>query len=208
MGWEREEIHVTGTLGEDVERLDIEGDEKRLRIGVVLPKRARNVGDTDLEVRVPRGCDLKVSTVSADIEAVNVNGRLYLKAVSGDVTGRGQPEEVEVESVSGDIELHLPAGTSARLRIAAGSPAILQAGEDIIETLDLADLFLRNLDAGALLDEGDDLEHHQRINSDLAQRTIVNDLGGIDLRQLGDQGHDITLEASLFFGVHESYLGH
>ena len=46
--WDKNELHLTGTLSEEVEKLEITGDASHLRIEVKLPKRTRNVEDTIL----------------------------------------------------------------------------------------------------------------------------------------------------------------
>jgi len=103
--WDRKEVHVTGTLGEGAKELRIEGDGRHLTIKVELPDNARNVEETHLTVRVPQGCTLDVSTVSADIGVEGVEGTIRLDSVSGDIESEGKPKGVEVNTVSGEIEL-------------------------------------------------------------------------------------------------------
>ena len=62
-GWDREEISVEGTLGRGTERLDFEVSGDRARIKVIIPRRARNVEGSDLEIKVPRGSRVEVETV-------------------------------------------------------------------------------------------------------------------------------------------------
>jgi len=104
-GWDREELKITGTLGRGTERLDIDGSNDRVRIEVVLPRHARNVDGTDLEIRMPMKGSLEVSTVSADIEATEIDGEVYLKSVSGDIDLSSRSVETDVETVSGEIRL-------------------------------------------------------------------------------------------------------
>ncbi len=104
-GWDRNEVHVTGTLGEGVERLEIEGDKNRLEIRVKHPERSRHDGDAFLNVQVPRSGKLEVSTVSADIEVDNIDGKLSANSVSGDIQAGGKPAEVNANTVSGNVNL-------------------------------------------------------------------------------------------------------
>jgi DUF4097 and DUF4098 domain-containing protein YvlB len=105
-GWNKQEVQVTGTLGKNAKKLEIEGDRQRLKIKVVLPdKRDRDMEDTILEVKIPRGGRLEVSSVSADIDVDEVRGKIDLESVSGDMHVLGQPEQLEVESVSGTLDL-------------------------------------------------------------------------------------------------------
>jgi hypothetical protein len=103
--WDRAEIEITGFLGEGTERLDIDGDEKRLRIRVIVPKRARDIDDTDLEIRMPPGCRLEIGAVSADVRVEGITGELTVESVSGDIDLDVLPRELEIGTVSGEIDL-------------------------------------------------------------------------------------------------------
>jgi len=105
MGWERNEVHVEGTLGDGTERLEFDRRGDRVRIEVVIPKRSHNVEGSYLTIHLPYGSELDVETVSADIEVEDVTGVVYLESVSGDIEVAGEMEELEAESVSGTIDL-------------------------------------------------------------------------------------------------------
>ena len=121
-GWDKPEVHVGGRLGGGVQRLDVTGQGARIDVKVVLPRASLTLGngDADLEVSVPAGARVVVSTVSADIAVDRVAGELNLRSVSGEVEARFDAQPVEIKSVSGDIRLQ---GNSkpARLRIASVS---------------------------------------------------------------------------------------
>ncbi len=103
-GWDRAEVEITGTLGKGTERLDVRESGDRVIIEVVLPRGRNNrIEGTDLEIRVPRGSEIEVSTVSASIDVSDVDGALELDTVSGAVRLEGKPEEVEIGTVSGRI---------------------------------------------------------------------------------------------------------
>ncbi|HSN70909.1 MAG TPA: DUF4097 family beta strand repeat-containing protein [Steroidobacteraceae bacterium] len=104
-GWDRAEVEVTGRLGRGVERLEFSAEGKRTVIRVELPKGDNRDGSASLEIRVPEGSSLSTNTVSADQEIENVRGLQRLQAVSGDVTTEAWSEEVEIRTVSGDVEL-------------------------------------------------------------------------------------------------------
>lgn len=105
--WDKNEIHITGTLGEGAERLAIEGGKESMDIRVEIPENARNVEDTFLEIKVPRMGDLTISTVSADITVDGTQGEMDLNAVSGDITAGGKPKRARINAVSGDISAEL-----------------------------------------------------------------------------------------------------
>lgn len=130
IGWDRAEIHVVGELGRNVERLDFEVDGNRTRIHVVLPRRVRNVRDTDLEIHVPKGSHIDVETVSAYVDIRDVEGRLEAQTVSGDITIVGKPVAVRAQTVSGDIELDADTG-ELRLETVSGEVNVLRGHGEI-----------------------------------------------------------------------------
>lgn len=107
IGWDRNEVEVTGDLGGPKQELEIEGEGDRIKIEIILPRgRYRNIEGADLEIKVPRASRVEVESISADIEASELNGRLELETVSGNITvNGGEPEELELASVSGDIRV-------------------------------------------------------------------------------------------------------
>ncbi len=117
IGWDKNEVHVEGTLGDDIEEFICESDGDDVEIRVILEKQNRkksffnsnryNDTEADLEIHIPHDARLAVGTVSADIEAEGINGRLELSSVSGDIDASGKPEQAEIESVSGDLSLEL-----------------------------------------------------------------------------------------------------
>lgn len=103
--WDRNEVHVTGTLGRGAERLELTGEGDALVIRVVLPRNARNVQGTELQVRVPARKSLVVRTVSADIEVAGITGAVEAHSVSGGARVSGNPAEVSARSTSGEVEI-------------------------------------------------------------------------------------------------------
>ncbi|HEX9208504.1 MAG TPA: DUF4097 family beta strand repeat-containing protein [Steroidobacteraceae bacterium] len=104
-GWDRNEVEVTGELGDGSERLEFTKGPKLTRIKVVLPNRSYNVDDTQLIVKVPSGSVLSINTVSADVRVQNVQGTQRLQTVSGDVQTQASGEDVECRTVSGDVNI-------------------------------------------------------------------------------------------------------
>ncbi|HYJ39630.1 MAG TPA: DUF4097 family beta strand repeat-containing protein [Steroidobacteraceae bacterium] len=119
-GWDRNEVQVTGHLGEDVERLDVESSGGRTVVKVILPRGSSHDGDADIEVSVPRNSSVEVSAVSADVSSRGVLGTQRLKSVSGEVTADISGDESEVRSVSGDVTVR-GGGKPARLRVSSVS---------------------------------------------------------------------------------------
>jgi len=104
IGWDRNEVHLEGTLGKDVEELHFDTGKKKTVIEVEYPRNARNINDgAELVIRIPRGSSLEVECVSADILVSDVEGEVELSSISGDVDFSGQCDELEAGSISGRV---------------------------------------------------------------------------------------------------------
>ncbi|NZA27085.1 DUF4097 family beta strand repeat protein [Luteimonas sp. SJ-92] len=102
-GWDRDEVTVTGTLGAGL-RLEVDASRNRVRVHVVYPRNARNSGGAKLELRVPKGAELEVDAVSADVDIAGVDlRRLQARTVSGRLNAAGRAGEARLGSVSGSI---------------------------------------------------------------------------------------------------------
>jgi len=117
-GWDRNEVQVTGHLGEDVERLDLTTSGGRTIVKVVLPRGSSNDGDAEISVQVPKNCSVEVSAVSADVSSQGVLGTQRLKSVSGEITADISGDDSEVRSVSGDLTVR---GTGKPISLRANS---------------------------------------------------------------------------------------
>ena len=109
-GWDRNEVHVTGTLGKNVKEFITERDGDEVVIKVKVKKSSGmfggwNKGDTDLHIRVPHGSSIDVSTVSAEIDVEGVHGEQSLETVSGSIDTTFSGEDVDAGSVSGTVEI-------------------------------------------------------------------------------------------------------
>ncbi len=121
-------VRVTGTLGDGVKGLIIDGSQKRLRIKVDYPNTSGwgwwgggRVDDSDIELELPPGVELKAETVSASIEVEGLTGkRIDLESVSGKVTFRGAPEVLEATAVSGDIRVETNGSRDVTLESVSG----------------------------------------------------------------------------------------
>lgn len=111
--WDRNEVRITGSLGDGVEKLVVDGNERHLEVKVQYPSqigawRNDRTGPTDLQLMVPLRASLEIESVSADIDVDGVAPReLEIDTVSGNVTVAAAPGRAEVESVSGDLRLTL-----------------------------------------------------------------------------------------------------
>ena len=111
--WERNEVHVRGRIGDDVEEVEIESTANGLRIEVRNKRNQRQIDSTYLELTIPASASIEAEGVSADISVEGSRGEsLTLATVSGDVEVNADSKRVELASVSGDVEFE---GSAARL---------------------------------------------------------------------------------------------
>ena len=109
--WDRNEVRITGTLGDGVEKLVIDGDRNDLEVRVEYPRRmggwrSDRTEPTTLILQVPLRADLDIESVSADIDVDGVApGNLDIESVSGNVRVAAAPGKASVSSVSGDLVL-------------------------------------------------------------------------------------------------------
>lgn len=125
VGWNRNEVAVTGTLGRGTERLDFGTEGDRVVVRVVLPRRGRDVRGSDIEVRVPARKTVNVRTVSAAIGVEGIAGAVTAHAVSGAVTVTGRPGEASLKSTSGEVRFD---GQAQRVTIESVSGSVQVAG--------------------------------------------------------------------------------
>jgi DUF4097 and DUF4098 domain-containing protein YvlB len=103
--WDKNSLSLTGTLGEGAEKLLIEGDARKLRIEVKLPRNTHNVQETELYLMVPAGVSLDLEGVSSDILVQGTKGALTATSVSGDVRLVVDSSVISAQTVSGDLHL-------------------------------------------------------------------------------------------------------
>lgn len=108
--WDRDEVRITGSLGDGVERLEIQGEGRKLSVRVRYPRNSSNAEATSLVLEIPRQASLDVDSVAASVDVQGVAGdELEIDSVSGRVTAVGAPRKASIESVSGDQRLNLNA---------------------------------------------------------------------------------------------------
>ena len=111
--WGRNEVRVTGSLGDGAERLIVEGGGANLRIEAKYPERSwgrgkDRTGPTTLIVHVPLQASLDIESVSASVHVEGVAPpQLEIESVSGDVAVAGAPGAADIETVSGNQTLTL-----------------------------------------------------------------------------------------------------
>ncbi len=106
-GWDKPMVSVHANLSGDIENVDVQSDHGRTSIKVRMHGFSFGFGgEADLDIKIPRGSELDVTSVSAEVISNGVLGMQRLKTVSGSIKADIGPGDAEVKTVSGDIVLH------------------------------------------------------------------------------------------------------
>jgi hypothetical protein len=127
-GWDKSEVAVTGTIGKDVDRVEVTGDGNRTSIRVILPQGhhwGMRDGEAHLVIHVPANSSIAASLVSSDLRVSAVHGGLELRTVSGNINAEGGGD-VHANAVSGDI--HLTANSAKVIEVKSISGNIVMSG--------------------------------------------------------------------------------
>ncbi|MEW5833906.1 MAG: DUF4097 family beta strand repeat-containing protein [Pseudomonadota bacterium] len=111
--WDRNTVHVGGTLGDGARPLEITGSNDDLEIKVRAKGHSgllnwggdNAMAPSTLNVQVPRGASLDVSVVSAPLSIDGTDGgTVDVNSVSGRIRINARTPRLSVDSVSGSIE--------------------------------------------------------------------------------------------------------
>lgn len=136
-GWDRGEVAVSGTIGDDVDRIDLTASGTHITLRVVEKKMSMGWGkDTGahLVVHVPARSALDVSLVSADLKLTGLAGDGHIQTVSGDVRGEAAGNRLELTTVSGDVMLTAPNARELRLKTVSGDLMLTGPGGEVAFT--------------------------------------------------------------------------
>lgn len=129
--WDRNQVQVTGRLGDGAKPLAIEGSDGNLSIKVESQGKSgflnwgsdTSMGSTTLDVRVPKGASLDVDVVSAPMNIDGIDGgSIKVNTVSGKARINARSPSVDADAVSGSIEL---AGSADKVSLQTVSGDIL-----------------------------------------------------------------------------------
>jgi DUF4097 and DUF4098 domain-containing protein YvlB len=128
-GWDKAEVEVTGTIGKDVERVEVTGGGSHTAVRVVLHSSHgwNSDGEARLTVHVPAGSSLSCKTVSADVKVNGVRGEATLKTVSGDVDAE-VGGDASAHAVSGTVHLKATAAKSIEVDTVSGDADVIGGG--------------------------------------------------------------------------------
>jgi Putative adhesin len=135
-GWDKSEVAVTGTIGKDVERVEVTGEGNRTSVRVILPQGhhwGMRDGEAHLIIHVPANSSITASLVSSDVKVSAVHGGLELRSVSGNISGEGGGD-VHANAVSGDIHLTATSAKVIEVKAISGNIVLTGGNTDIEAT--------------------------------------------------------------------------
>jgi DUF4097 and DUF4098 domain-containing protein YvlB len=113
--WDKNQIQVTGTLGDGARPLELEGDANNIDIRVDTGGKNGSwfgwgndtrMQPTVLNVRVPKSVELDINVVSAPVSIDGLDGgKISVDSVSGRIRASVRSPEVSMQTVSGTIDL-------------------------------------------------------------------------------------------------------
>jgi hypothetical protein len=147
-GWDRGEVEVSGSAGDNVERVDVTSSDNRTSIRVVTRRRYGwgTDGEAHLVVHVPAKSAVIASLVSSDFKMTGISGMVKVQTVSGNVSGDAGGDVVAT-AVSGEVQLTARAAKMIEIRTISGDIHLSGGGGEVEittvsgnATLELADV--------------------------------------------------------------------
>ncbi|MCW8093145.1 DUF4097 family beta strand repeat-containing protein [Alteromonas sp. ASW11-130] len=110
-GWDKNEVRVTGELGDQTEEFEFTGNKKEVTIAVEVKRHHdnwkwnNNIDGDDLTIYVPYGSKVSYTAINASVKVSEITGKTNVEVVNGHVELFKLTGKVDVESVNGDIDL-------------------------------------------------------------------------------------------------------
>ncbi len=138
--WDKNQVQVSGSLGDGARPLELEGDDRNVEIRVEGDEKKGNwfswgndsrMQPTTLNVRVPRAVEVHINVVSAPVSIDGLDGgKIDVESVSGRIRANLRSPRVSMQTVSGTIDLAGHAG-EAELQTVSGDITAPSVGEKI-----------------------------------------------------------------------------
>jgi len=136
--WDRPEVEVTGTVEDEVDRVDVTGTKDHTSIHVVMHSGINWHNDSDathLVIHVPAKSSVSATLVTANLKIGGVQGDVNLHTVSGNVGG-DVGGDLRVNTVSGDVRMTAAKAQMVEVKTINGSIQLASgAGEVIVTTI-------------------------------------------------------------------------
>jgi hypothetical protein len=129
IGWDRDSIVVRGRVASNSHFFFARGkDKSAYKLGLEPRRLGADAGPSDLVIYVPRRAGISIKTVDASLTGEGVGGWFY--TVSGAIRLSGDAEQVEAESISGDVDLDVTSMV-VKARTGRGHMTVRGSPEDV-----------------------------------------------------------------------------
>jgi len=130
--WDRSEIEVSGTAGDNVERVDVTGAGNHSSIRVLARSSHGRESDDEahLVIHVPAKSAVTATLVSADLKITGILGDVKLQSVGGNLSG-DTAGSVHATTVSGDVKLTARAAKTIEIRTISGDIQLTGGGGEV-----------------------------------------------------------------------------
>jgi len=131
-GWDHDSVVLTGTLPKDT-RFDggmgtVPGPSRGAKFWIEAA--SPDAGGGTLELMVPARARVWVKTANARVEVEGVTGEIDLNIIAGSITVRGNPREANLESMDGSVTV-TGSPTWMRIKTGDGNVVVRGSSEDI-----------------------------------------------------------------------------
>jgi hypothetical protein len=127
VGWDKDSVVVRGHVAKG-ETFYLGGSDRGMKLGIDEHSDNSPTAPCDLVVYLPKHSQVSLKTVTGDITASDVSGWFY--TVSGGVRLSGSATSIEVQSMSGNVDLDVVAPW-ARARTGDGSLLVRGEPQDV-----------------------------------------------------------------------------
>jgi len=131
-GWDRSEVEVTGTAGENVERIDVTGTGRHTTIRVA--SRTAHMwsadGEARLVIHIPARSMITATLVSADFNVSGVLGDQKLQSVSGNLSGDAGGD-LHATTVSGNVRMTARGAKTIDVKTISGNIRLTGGGGEV-----------------------------------------------------------------------------
>jgi len=220
-GWDRNEIEVTGDIG-DYQDLDFSTDGEHARVEVRWDHRGQDRhGDHDedwdeddgdeeaeISIRVPKTSRVRASTVSARIAVRDLTDELHLQSVSGDIDAQVYGADATIGTISGTIQVDGRQDVGdLRLNLVSGDAWVRDISGDLTVRTVSGDLNIRAGKLGRARIDTTSGDVSMRAGLDKDARFEVDSTSGDLQLELCDKP-DAEYELSSFSGEIQAYDRH
>jgi DUF4097 and DUF4098 domain-containing protein YvlB len=131
-GWDRPEIEVTGTAGDEVDRVEVTTSGSRSVVRVIARSGSTrgSANEARLTVHLPTKSAVTVTLVSADLSLGSLQGSVKLQTVSGDVTGE-VGGDLRAATVSGSVRVKAAAAKIIEVKTVSGTIHVSGSGGEV-----------------------------------------------------------------------------